>query len=101
MVCVVHDNAVSGGVKTALLRGMQSIHDRVSGMPQEKREYFHRMSALEQGLFELQNAEVCHSRTTECMLTRRYSGLMEKDEWKNLGLANLKVDQSDEGKAKS
>jgi len=26
------------------------------------------------------------------------NGLMEKDEWKNLGLANLKVDESDEGK---
>jgi len=45
------------------------------------------------------------STSTECRhLNRDYlncrmqNGLMEKDEWKNLGLANLKVDESDEGK---
>jgi hypothetical protein len=32
------------------------------------------------------------------MLTARISGLMEKDEWKNLGLANLAVDDTSEGK---
>jgi cytochrome c oxidase assembly protein subunit 19 len=29
------------------------------------------------------------------VLTRRRSGLMDKDEWKNLGLANLKDDNSE------
>jgi hypothetical protein len=45
----------------------------------------------------MQNAQVRVLFTTKCMLTTRGSGLMEKDEWKNLGLANLSVDES-EGK---
>lgn len=36
---------------------------------------------------------VIRSYTTGYVLTPRGSGLMEKDEWKNLGLANLKDDK--------
>jgi hypothetical protein len=34
----------------------------------------------------------------DAMLTPQRSGLMEKDEWKNLGLANLAVDDTSQGK---
>ena len=80
------------------LRGVQRIHDTVFGMPQNKLEYFFRMSAPEQRLLELQNEKVrrvVHVRTGECALTHRNSGLMEKDEWKNLGLANLTGDKGE------
>jgi hypothetical protein len=74
---------------------MQRIHDTVSGMPQKKLEYFLRMSAPQQRLLELQNAKVrrvVHIQMNVSLLMEN-SGLMEKDEWKNLGLADLKSDQ--------
>ena len=40
------------------IRGMQSVHDAVSGVPQKKLKCFIRMSAPEQRLLELQNAKV-------------------------------------------
>ncbi len=49
----------------------------------------------------MQNAKVRYSSIIEYSLTREGSGLMEKDKWRNLGLANLKVDDTSRREGKT
>ena len=76
---------------------MQRGDDALPRLPAEARERVDRVPAPEPRLPGLSDEEVRLSASCLCLprlLNARCRGLMEPDEWKNLGLSNLKGDDA-------
>jgi hypothetical protein len=77
---------------------MQGGHEALHGMSEAELEHFESLSGAKQGLPGLSNAKVPtpskpYLLNVTNMVTHR--GLMERDEWKNLGMADVADDTND------
>ena len=77
------------GLPHGLYRRVQGLHDGLYGLPEDQQERLDAMQAVEQELSGLQDAKVrvpvCWSGTMYADGGCNCRGLMEKDEWQNLG----------------
>ena len=73
---------------------MQRQNDPVHGLPQEKFQHLHALQGIQQTISRVPNVQV----SLLFLLARRPAhpcrGLMERDDFKNLGLGNVDADIS-------